>query len=142
MKKIIFGFLALVFLASCNREEVENQIQTDFTSIATVVNVNQTSGFNFKLDNGDVMKVTATNFPYYRPVSGQRIVANYSILSVNNDNNTYNHKVALNDVYEVLTKGVFKMKPSTQDSIGNDLIEIRDIWVGSNYLNVEFVYPG
>lgn len=142
MKKIIFSLLALAFLVACNNNEDENMLPTYFTSIATVANPNQSSGFYFKLDNGDVMKITSTNFPYYRPASGQRIVASYSILTVNNDNSTYNHQVILNDMYEVLTKGIFKIKPATQDSIGNDQIEIRDIWLGSNYLNVEFAYPG
>jgi hypothetical protein len=50
--------------------------------------------------------------------------------------------VRVNDVYEVLTKGIFNITPATQDSIGNDKISIGDIWVGGDYLNVEFVYPG
>ena len=48
----------------------------------------------------------------------------------------------LNDVYEILTKGIFNLTPETNDSIGNDYIFIEDIWVGSNFLNVEFVYTG
>ena len=71
------------------------------------------------------MWITSTNFPYYRPKTGQRIIANYSIVSVNTENDAYNHKVVLNDVYEVLTKGIFKIKPATQDSIGNDQIDVR-----------------
>jgi hypothetical protein len=142
MKKILFGFLALAFLIACNNHEDENQMLTSFTNIATVENPNQSSAFYFRLDNNDLMWITSTNFPYYRPKDGQRIIANYSILSVNTQNNLYNHKVTLNDVYEVLTKGIFKIKPANQDSIGNDQIEVRDMWIGSNYLNVEFAYPG
>jgi hypothetical protein len=142
MKKFLFGFLAVVFLVACDRHDNEDQLLPSFTNIATVENPSQSAGFYFRLDNNDLMWITSTNFPYYHPKEGQRIIANYSILSINTTNYAYNHKVALNDVYEVLTKGIFKMKPATQDSIGNDLIEIRDMWIGSNYLNVEFVYAG
>lgn len=142
MKKIVFSMLALTLLVACNPHDDENQVLSDFTSIATVDNPTQTSGFYFKLDNNDKMWITSTYFPYYSPKTGQRIIANYSILSVNNDGSTYNHKVQLNDFYEVLTKGIFNITPATQDSIGNDQISIDDIWIGSDYLNVEFTYPG
>ena len=142
MRKIILSMLALTLLASCNRDENQYLPPNSFTSIATVENPTQSSGFYFRLDNNDRMWVTATNFSYYRPADGQRIIASYSILSVNGDNNLYNHKVSLNDVYEVLTKNIFKITTATQDSIGNDPININDMWVGSDFLNVEFNYQG
>lgn len=142
MKKYLAGMLALLFLVSCNRDEDQYLPQNSFTSIATVENPSQSSGFYFRLDNNDRMWITATNFPYYQPKDGQRIIASYSILSVNGDGIAYNHTVSLNDVYEVLTKGIFKITPTTQDSIGNDQINISDMWVGSDFLNVEFNYLG
>jgi hypothetical protein len=142
MKKLIISMLALMFLVSCNRDENQYLPPNSFTSIATVENPTQSSGFYFRLDNNDRMWVTATNFPYYNPIDGQRIIATYSILSVNGNNSSYNHKVSLNDVYEVLTKKIFKITPNTQDSIGNDPINITDLWVGSDFLNVEFNYQG
>lgn len=142
MKRIFLGILALTFLVACTQEEDQYQLQNNFSSIATVENPNKSSAFYFRLDNNDLMWITSSNFPYYRPKDGQRIVAVYSILSVNNDGLLYNHKVVLNDVYEVLTKGIFNITPATQDSIGNDPITIRDMWVGSDFLNVEFDYAG
>ncbi len=142
MRKLILSILTLLLLVSCNRDENQYLPPNSFMSIATVENPTQSSGFYFRLDNNDRMWVTTTNFPYYRPADGQRIIASYSILSVNGENNLYNHKVSLNDVYEVLTKKIFKITTATQDSIGNDAININDMWVGSNYLNVEFNYQG
>ena len=133
-------YIGLILIYLINEDD--NQIQTNYTSIATVQNLNANSGFYFRLDNNDLMWVTKTNFPSYRPKTGQRIIANYDILSVNNGNALYNHKVILNDVYEVLTKGIFNVTPATEDSIGNDQVEILDIWIGSHFLNFEFVYPG
>jgi len=141
MKKILLGIVVLAFLGACNNHD-EEEIVNNWTSIATVENPNQSPAFYFRLDNNDRMLVSSTNFPYYIPKDGQRILANYSISTVNNQNALYNHKVSLIDVYEVLTKGIFNITAGTQDSIGNDQLTIRDIWIGSDYLNVEFNYPG
>lgn len=88
------------------------------------------------------MWVTSSNIPGYKPAGGQRIVANYSILADTRQTGLYDYEVRLNDVYDVLTKGIFPITPETQDSIGDDPIHIRDLWVGSKYLNFEFIYQG
>lgn len=140
MKKLILGILFLPLLISCNDDN--NTSEQNWIDIATVENPTQSSSFYFRLDNGDRMLAAASDLSYYRPKDGQRIIANYAILSGTSGSNTYKYNVRLNDVYEVLTKSIFKIKPQQQDSIGNDQIEIKSMWVGSDYLNVEFVYPG
>jgi hypothetical protein len=139
MKKY-FLIVSVMLLWACSNDH--DYVYPTFTSIATVDNADSLYGFNFVTDNNDVMKVVSTYYPYYRPKTGQRILANYSILSEGESAYGYNHKVALNDVYQVLIKGVFAVRPATQDSVGNDAVEIRDVWVGSHFLNVEFVFGG
>lgn len=140
MKNVLFLILSLVIFVGCKTDD--EPIVEKWTSIATVENPSKNSVFYFRLDNNDRMKVQTTAFPYYIPKDGQRIIALYSILSVNNQNALYNHQVGLYDYYEVLTKGIFNVKPSQQDSIGNDPIAINSIWIGSDYLNVDFAYYG
>lgn len=140
-KNLFFISLILLFSACSNNEEEENYSNT-FTSIATVVNPDHNANFYFQLDNIDRMWIAGTNFPDYKPSDGQRIIANYSILSVNDESSLYNHTVYLNDVYEVLTKNIYNITEETQDSIGNDPIELLSMWIGSDYLNFEFRYPG
>ncbi len=94
------------------------------------------------LDNNKRLWTAASELKYYRPKDGQRVIANYTLLSDKPVGASYNHDIKLNDVYEVLTKGIFKITPATQDSIGNDYVYIRDMWIGSDYLNVRFDYPG
>ena len=142
MKKILLSVFAILILVACNKDENNVQYNPYFTSIATVVNPNKSSEFSFRLDNYDLMWITETNFPNYEPADGQRIIANYKILTVNNNSTLYNHKVYLNDLYEVLTKGIFLISSATQDSIGNDQVQINSIWLGSHFLNVEFTYQG
>ncbi len=140
MKQVLLFILVVVFLGGCKTED-EPQVEK-WTSIATVENPDKNSVFYFRLDNNDRMMVKNTVFPTYVPKDGQRIIAIYSILSVNNQNALYNHQVGLYDVYEVLTKGIFNVTTAQQDSIGNNPIAIKNLWIGSDYLNVEFNYLG
>ena len=110
--------------------------------IATVQNPSLTSTFSFLLDNNTLYQVTQSNDPTFIPADGQRIIADYTVLSVTKVDSTYNRKVQLNNASVVLTKGIFKITPATQDSIGHDSITIRDMWIGNDYLNIEFAYFG
>lgn len=142
MKKLLTGIIVLFLIISCNNDDV-NSNDKNWQAIATVENPTLSTTFNFRLDNGDLMYTNTAGLLNYKPKDGQRIIANYSVIETTSPtNNTVKNVVRLNDAYEILTKGIFKIKPAQQDSIGNDQIEIRSIWVGSDYLNVEFVYLG
>jgi len=140
MKKIIFSALVLVLLSACQYEENYDLNRT--VSLATVENPQQSTDFYLIPDNGGRLKVGSSVIPYYRPRDGQRIIADYSIIASTPQSSIYSHVVRLNDVYEVLTKGIFEITPSTQDSIGNDKVRITDIWIGGNFLNIEFEFMG
>ncbi len=134
--------MPVLLLVSCSDDDDHYSLDKYWVDIATVENPDEGSYFFFKLDDNTEMWTAATDLKYYRPKDGQRIIANYTILNDKNVSGGYDHDVKLNDVYEVLTKGIFNITPGTQDSIGNDYIYIEDIWIGSDFLNVEFVYPG
>lgn len=141
--KIFLLSLFVPFFVGCDLDDDDGYIINNYyTDIATVQNPDSLSAFFFRLDNDKLMWTVASNFYNYRPKDGQRIIANYSILFDKRATGLYDYDVKLNNVYTVLTKGIFQITPATQDSIGNDSISISDIWIGSDYLNVEFVYPG
>jgi hypothetical protein len=133
--------LASVLVSSC-KDDDGYSLGKFWVDIATVENPNEESYFMFTLDNGDRMWTAATGIPGYHPKDGQRIIANYTILSDKSEGNSYNHDVKLNGVHQVLTKDIFDVTPETQDSIGSDRVQIDDIWIGSDYLNVEFRFNG
>lgn len=143
MKKFFYifsGFLcALFLLISC---EEEGYSLDDFgISMATVENPNDEPYFYLHLDNGDVLWTTATNLYNYRPKTGQRIIADYTILD-DEPNYNYDHNIKLNDAYNILTKDIFNIDATTQDSIGNDAVGIKEMWIGGDFLNVRFSYQG
>lgn len=92
------------------------------------------------LDNGTTLFITAST-TNYRP-KNPRVIANYTVLSDNY--NGYDHAIRLNG-YEadVLTKEVKYVAPDNteeQNNLGKDPIQIRKIWMGGGYLNINFRY--
>lgn len=140
MKKYVFLFLLpLMGFMACDDDDGYS-LDDFWVSMATVDNPDNQPYFYLELDNNELVWIAATNYPYYTPRTGQRILVDYTILNDKPENSGYDHDVKLNDAYNVLTKDIFYITPSSQDSIGNDPIDIRDIWVGSDYLNIQFIY--
>ena len=142
IKRLLMLAAILSLVTACDRNEMNSDLPESEINIATVVNPHAESNFFFRLDNNKLMYVQDCNFAGYIPKDGQRIVANYTLLSDKRATHLYDYDVYLNDVYTVLTKGIFNVTKATQDSIGNDSIYIDNMWVGSDYLNVEFAYAG
>lgn len=139
MKKLLF-LMVLVLLVACNRD---NEVQENVVmKIATVENPSTSSNFYLRLDDNKRLWTAQSDLKYYRPVDGQRVIATYVVLTNKADSSNYQHDVKLKDVYEILTKGIFNIKPDEQDSIGNDPLTLMDLWIGGDHLNIEFNYPG
>lgn len=141
MKKYVLFLLLPLFLFSCNDDEGYS-LGDFWISLATVENPERSGYFTLHLDNGDVLWIVATEYPNYRPETGQRIIANFTLLSDRPAGDRYDHDVKLNDAYNILTKGIFNITPETQDSIGNDPVGLRGMWLTGDFLNVEFYYYG
>lgn len=110
MKRLILFLLVPLFLA-CSTDEPKYSLNSYYVSLATVTNPAQETAFFVELDNNVRMWTAASNLLYYRPKDGQRIIANYSILNSKRDSAYYKHDIKLNNVYEVLTKGIFNITP-------------------------------
>lgn len=141
IKKLAFIMLFALLLVSCKDDGYS--LDYYWIDIATVENPTQRSAFFFRLDDNTLMFTAASNLlDYYRPIDGQRIVANYTILNDKPAGSSYDHDVKLNNVYNVLTKEIYDITPETEDSIGNAPIMISDMWIGGDYLNIQFRYFG
>jgi len=141
LTKIFILSSILTLFVACDLDENYSYVDQR-VDIATVENPDSLSTFFFRLDDNKLMWTEFTNFRNYRPKNGQRIIAYYTIISDKRATGLYDYDVRLNDVYPVLTKGIFSITPATQDSIGNDSIKVSDIWIGSDFLNIEFSYQG
>lgn len=143
LRQVLMVALMGGVLASCSDFEDDGYSLDKFwVDIATVDNPETKNVFFLELDDSTLLWTAASAFHNYTPKDGQRVIANYTILADKRPTGLYDYDVRLNDVYEVLTKPIFNITPATQDSIGNDSIEITDKWIGSKYLNIEFAYFG
>lgn len=131
-----------VFTACSEMSDDELSLDKYWVDIATVKNPELKNVFFLQLDDSTLLWTAASAFHNYKPTDGQRVIANYTLLSDKRPTGMYSYDVRLNDVYEVLTKPLFNITPATQDSIGNDPVEVTNIWIGSKYLNVEFAFYG
>ncbi len=138
-----FSVIALsVFMLACSSNDDDYSLDKFWVDIVTVENPNNKDAFFMRRDDNKLLWTAASSFYNFRPVDGQRLVANYTILWDKTATGLYDYDVKLNDAYKVLTKGIFNLTPATADSIGNNPIRINRMWVGSHFLNVEFVYMG
>ncbi|MDD2284612.1 MAG: NigD-like protein [Paludibacter sp.] len=140
MKQITVLLLAGVLFSGCRDDDYSPD--NYWVDIATVENPQKKSDFFLRLDDSTRLWTEESDISNYRPSDGQRVIAYYSVLSDKRGTGYYDYDVKLNDVFEVLTKGIFKMTPEKQDSIGNDPVHVSDMWIGSKFLNVEFYYLG
>jgi hypothetical protein len=101
----------------------------------------ENNSFVIYIDNGDTLLPAANDSPFFPVKNNQRVLVNYTILDEVNMS-TKKFWVRINNLYEVLLKNIIELSESNNDSIGNDPVDINNIWISKNFLNVEFSYIG
>lgn len=157
MKKIIFAFLIGLMLVATGCLDDEGYSVSDmWVGFGMVEQVNSDPlEYKIIMDNGDVLVPIASGYayPWYyagnndhdsRLKTGDRILVNYTILDdgVNDDGEVDRYFVKINGVEKVLLKGILDITEENQDSIGNDPIIVKDVWMTDSLLNFELKYWG
>ena len=142
MKKGLLLLIAPALLLAGGCDNDGYSLSKFWVGMATVENPDGENYFYFDTDNGKRMWTAASALPGYRPEDGQRIIADYTILSDRPAGSSYDHDVKLNRVFNVLTKNVVEITEENTGELGNDPVRVTDIWVGADYLNVEFEIAG
>lgn len=124
----------LLSITSCDKDE--RSLDKYWVSLATVCQTNHSGSFGVQFDNGSYAVANETDF---NAENGKRVIINYSILS-DSINEQLLRKIRINSINEVDIKKIETLNATNQDSIGNDPVDIDEIWVGGNYLNVSFTY--
>lgn len=146
MKKIVLGILVAMIFAftACNNDDgysLSNQwvgfgmLQGDGSDVYKIV-----------LDNKDVLTVVATNYPgwWKKFDDGDRVWVNFTILDdeKNDADSISMFFVKLNNIEDILMKGVMDITPEIEDSIGNDPIVVDKYWMTDSLLNFRLKYNG
>ncbi len=110
------------------------------------------SKFAIRRDDGNRLIVTeGVPLNFREATEDLRVYVNYSILGSERDENgldgKMNYYIRLYALDDVLTKSPVKQsfidenETVRQDSIGNDPINVKEVWFGGRYLNLEFKIP-
>lgn len=93
--------------------------------------------YYFALDEGTRMFPGDTaQVNNYTLVEGQRAFVYFNLLDEKVDGYDYNAKI--NHVENILTKDIYFMPSEKADSIGDDRINITNMWITGNYLNIQY----
>ena len=139
MKDTAWGFvffIVLLTVASCNKKD-EHSLGEFHIDIATVIPMGE-NGYMLMLDNGKQLWPAATDVHYLPVGNYQRVFVNYTTLS--DEQGGYDHYVKVNDIWNILTKKVIEQTSQNADSIGHDPVKINEVWVGNDYLNIDFMF--
>lgn len=130
---LFFVTISIFFTAfSCDDSNSGNYL----FDIATV-EVQDDETFVLRLDDGTRLWPLATDVRYVGK-NGQRVFVNYTILS--EKENSYNYSIKINDIWNILTKSPLLLTAENVDSIGNDPVKVRSMWIGNDFLNVDFFF--
>lgn len=144
MKKIIQSVLiiwfSLIFI-SCNETDDYYSLNDIWISMGIIDKPIEGDSFVIYIDNGDTLVPVANDVPYFTVKDNQRVIVNYTILDEAGQSSK-KYWVKINNLHDVLQKNVIELTETNSDSIGNDPVNIEDIWISKNFLNVEFHYLG
>lgn len=136
MRKITFGliiiFILLASFTSC--EDDGYDLGAFVVSLATVNPIDENAGtYYLTMDNGTTLFPAVPN-AIYKPKVNQRILVNFTLLG--DSISGYDHPAKINSIREILTKKVENLTDENEKEIGNNPVDILDLWTGDNYLNI------
>lgn len=129
----IVGIL-LIFLQSC----LDDGVDTD-AALLTIGTIHVIDGneYYFALDEGTKMYPgDTTQLKDYHVVNGQRAFIYFTLLD--NKINGYDYNAKISHIENILTKDVYCMPETENDSIGDDKINVTDMWFTGPYLNIQY----
>jgi hypothetical protein len=158
MKKYIFLFVTGLFLIStgCLKDEDGYSLDKMWLGFAMVEQVSSDPlQYKITMDNGDVLVPVASGYgrPWYymgthdpnsRLKTGDRVLINYTILGdkLGEDGSVSQYYIKVNSVKKVLLKDIIDITEANEDSIGNDPLGVKKVWMTGNLLNFEIRYWG
>lgn len=141
-KYLLVSLLGLGFLFATTSCEKENSSYPlgDFLIELGVVSVDNNGSYYFTLDDGQKLWCSTCNIKRLGIRPNQRVLVNYTKL--NDQATNFDLVVRLNDLDTILTKPIIRMSPGIEDSIGDDPIQVYDIWASGGFANFYYSFSG
>jgi len=130
-----FLLLGSLALQSC-LNDWDSDSNNSYLTIGTL-KIIQGKDYYFNLDDGNKMYPGDTTYVHNYPlVDGQRTFIHYRPLDEKISGYEYNAQIF--EIENILTKEIIPLTAATTDSIGDDPIDVTDIWITGNYLNISY----
>ena len=146
MKKIVFLVMAVLSVAlfSCNDDD--GYSLGDYWLGFGIIKV-ESDNYTIILDDGDELEAVAWNV---HPENiewledGGRVLVNFTILDdvTDEEGNVTKYLVKVNEISDILMKGILDITEENADSIGNDPIVVQDYWMTDSLLSFKLRYAG
>ncbi|WP_347838104.1 NigD-like protein [uncultured Draconibacterium sp.] len=145
MKKIALGILIglTVFITGCLDDDGYS-LNDVWIGFGIYKGDGESSG-TLVMDSDDVLvPLAATNPRWFEDFSdGDRVLVNYTILDEDQtSSSTPRYYVKVNNINDVLMKGVLDITEEIEDSIGNDPIIVEKAWIKDSLLSFRLKYWG
>ncbi len=146
MKKIVFGLMiALVVMFTSCIDDDGYSLNDQWLGFGMVIG-EESGSYQIIMDNKDVLNPVAASDPGWQNdfENGDRALVNYTILDeeLNDDGTIKSYWVKVNNIEDVLMKGVFDITDDNADSIGYDPIIVDKFWMTDSLLNFKLKYWG
>ena len=148
MKKIVVGILIgfLFVFTACNDDEDGYSLNDMWIGFG-IFQSDDSNNYQIVMDNKDQLIPIASNYRAGWEKSfenGDRILVNYTVLDekLDNSNKVEKYFVKVNQIKNILMKGIMDITPENKDSIGNDPIVVENYWITDSLLNFKLKYWG
>lgn len=147
MKKLTFGILMglLVAFTSC-LDDNDGYSLGDYWIGFGIYKDDGTGVERLIMDNGYVLIPVAAQHGsgwFHNISNNDRVLVNYTILDEDeNSSAEERYYVKINNLSDVLMKGIMDITPENEDSIGNDPIIVQNAWITDSLLSFRLKYWG
>lgn len=130
---IFITALLIPLLHACLDDDTTNHHQLTIGTIKVV----DGQEYYFALDEGTKMYPgDTTNIHNYTVVPEQRAFVYFDLLEEKVSG--YDYNAAIYRIENILTKDIYLMPAEKEDSIGDDRINITNMWIANDHLNIQY----
>lgn len=90
-------------------------------------------------DRGAVVCPSVWNIPSEFK-NNDRVLIYFNLLGEADSTDQFDYYVRINEIYKILTKDIIEYNTEISDSLGNDPVQLYNLWISPEFINFDFYY--
>lgn len=133
-----------VILLSCSTDDDHYSLNDAWVGFGMLYqDAGSGMGYCISLDDGDKIFPVASDVNMHAFDDSSRVLVNFTILDQKADSSDWKeYYVKINQIQDILMKGILDITEQNEDSIGNDPIIVKNAWISGDLLTFELKYWG